>query len=261
MNASGLACRIRGPEHAPVVVLLHALATHSELWRPQWAVWSTVFKLVAIDLPGHGASPAPAAPLRMDGYAARVGAALDELGVQRAAVVGLSLGGMVAQAMALRDAARIRALVLAHTTARTPGAVRELWAQRLAQFERDGLEAQVQPTLARWFTADFARDHPMTMEWVARQIRSTTPAGYATAIGAIQDLDHFDRLGEIALPTLVVAGDSDLAVPPQSASAMVDRLPRAELLMLADAAHLGNVQQPLAFTEVVGRFLTRSLAD
>jgi len=255
MNAGRLACHVAGDARAPAVVLLHSLATHSEIWRPQLAVWSTLFRVVRIDLPGHGASPLPPGPLALADHAALVEYVLDDLAIERAALVGLSLGGMVAQAIALRSPSRVRSLVLAHTSARTIPAVREVWQQRLAQFERDGLESQVAPTLARWFTKPFADASPLTMDWVARQIRATSPAGYAAAIRAIQGLDHLDRLGEIAAPTLVVAGDSDAAVPPQAASAIVACLRRADLLVLKDAGHIGNVQQPLAFTEAVGRFL------
>jgi len=255
VSAGPLACRVFGEPWAPPVVLLHSLATHSEIWRPQLAVWSTTFRLVCIDLPGHGASPAPTGPLALADLAGLVHAVLDELAVARAAVVGLSLGGMVAQAMALGAPSRVRSLVLAHTSARTAPELREVWQQRLQQCEQHGIESQVEPTLARWFTKAFAGASPMTMDWVARQIRTTSPAGFATAIGAIQGLDHLDRLAEIALPTLVVAGDADAAVPPQAASAMAARMPRAELFVLKDAGHIGNVQQPLLFTEAVGRFL------
>jgi 3-oxoadipate enol-lactonase len=258
MIAAGLFCRVAGPAEAPAVVLLHALATHGELWLPQWPVWSMAFRLVAIDLPGHGMSPAPQAPMTLADHAGQVADALDALGIERAAVVGLSLGGMVAQALALRQPGRVRSLVLAHTTARTLPAVREIWDTRLAQFEREGLEKQVEPTLGRWFTPAFATASPMTMAWVARQIRATSPAGYTGAIRAIQGLDHFDRLGAITVPALVVAGDADAAVPLHAASALAERLPHAKLFVLKDAGHLGNVQQPVAFTEAVGGFLMRT---
>jgi 3-oxoadipate enol-lactonase len=256
--AGGLFCHVAGPADSPAVVLLHALATHGELWRPQWPAWSMAFRLIAIDLPGHGMSPAPTAPMTLADYAERVAVALDELGIESASIVGLSLGGMVAQALALRQPGRLRSLVLAHTTARTLPALREIWDERLAQFERDGLEKQIEPTLGRWFTPAFAGATPMTMEWVAGQIRATSPAGYASAIRAIQGLDHFDRLGQITIPTFVVAGDADSAIPLPAASALAERLPRAQLFVLKDAGHLGNVQQPIAFTEAVGSFLMRT---
>jgi 3-oxoadipate enol-lactonase len=258
VSAGQLACHVDGPAHAPVLVLLHALATHSEIWRPQLAAWSTAFRVVRIDLPGHGASPPPAGPMDLAAYATQVGEALDALAIERATLVGLSLGGMVAQAMALQQPQRVQALVLAHTSARTEPAVREVWQRRFEQFERHGLQRQVAPTLERWFTRTFAAACPLTMDWVAAQIRTTSPAGYAAAVQAIQALDHLDRLADIPVPALVIAGDCDAAVPPPLAAGLAARLRRAELLVLEDAGHLGNVQQPLRFTEAVGRFVQQA---
>jgi 3-oxoadipate enol-lactonase len=259
MKHDGLVFHVEGPADAPPVVLLHPIATHSEIWRPQMAAWSTTFRVVRVDFPGHGESAAPSRPMAMADYANDVCEVLDELKIECAAVVGLSLGGMVAQAMALSHSKRVQALVLAHTSARTEPAVQEIWERRFEQFERCGIEAQVEPTLERWFTRAFARACPMTVNWVAGQIRATSAAGYSTAIRAIQRLDHRDRLAQITVPTLVVAGDCDTAVPPSAASAMADRIPGAELLVLQDAGHIGNVQQPLVFTEAVGRFLEAAL--
>ena len=145
-----LAYHVDGPHDAPVLVLLHAIATHSALWLPQLGPWSARWRVVRIDLPGHGASAPPAGSLTLADYARQVYDVLDELAVERAAFVGLSLGGMVAQAFALAYPERMGALVLAHTTARTEQAVRELWQRRLEHFELAG------PTLDRWFTRAFA---------------------------------------------------------------------------------------------------------
>lgn len=255
----GLACRIDGPHDAPPVVLLHAIATHSDLWQPQLAVWSSVFRIVRIDLPGHGSSAPPQTALTIADYAAQLRDALDDIGIQQAAIVGLSLGGMVAQAFALAYPQRTRLLVLAHTSARTEPAVRERWQHRLEQMEQHGIAAQAATLLERWFTAPFAAASPLTLAWLTQQIRSTSPDGYAAAIRAIQGLDHHERLREIRVPTLVVAGEDDTAVPLAAAAAVAERIPGARLAVLKDAAHLGNVQQPVVFTELVGDFLRKTL--
>jgi 3-oxoadipate enol-lactonase len=247
--------QLDGPAGAPVVVALHAIATHRALWTAQAAVWSSTWRVLRLDLPGHGASPGPSADLSLADYADQVVAVLDEAQVPRGAFVGLSFGGMIAQAIALGHPQRVTALVLAHTSARTEAPVREIWERRLGQFQRHGLAAQVEPTLDRWFTRSFAQASPLTLRWVGEQIAATSPAGYASAVRAIQALDHLDRLAEVRVPTLVIAGEADAAVPPAAAAALADRIPGAELVVLPHAAHLGNVEQPVAFTETVGRFL------
>lgn len=259
MNTARLFHRVHGPDGAPVVVLLHPLATHSALWQPQLPAWSGRFRVVCVDLPGHGRSPVLPDVTTLSQYADEVRHVLDALGVDRAALVGLSLGGMVAQAFALAWPERTRALVLAHTSARTEPAVRDLWSTRLQQAADEGMAEQVPAILGRWFPADFAAVAPMTLQWVSEQIASTPFDGYAAAIGAIQRLDHLDLLHRITAPTLVVAGERDAAAPPALARLMADRLPHATLTTLPGAGHIGNVQLPLAFTETVGAFLVQSL--
>ncbi|MGS5086163.1 alpha/beta fold hydrolase [Hydrogenophaga sp. A37] len=259
MNTARLFHRVHGPDGAPVVVLLHPLATHSDLWLAQLPAWTTRFRVVCVDLPGHGRSPVLPEVTTLSQYAGEVRQVLDAIGVDRTALVGLSLGGMVAQAFALDWPERTRALVLAHTSARTEPAVRDLWSTRLQQAAGEGLAAQVPAILGRWFPAGFAASAPMTLQWVAAQIESTPFAGYAAAIGAIQRLDHLDQLHRITAPTLVVAGELDAAAPPALARLMADRLPTATLNTLPGTGHIGNVQQALAFTETVGAFLVQSL--
>jgi 3-oxoadipate enol-lactonase len=259
MKRPTLHFRDDGATDAPAVMLLHSLATHSELWAPQRPVWSQAFRLISVDLPGHGASPGLPGPTTLDGMADEVVEVLNFLGIERVAAVGLSLGGMVAQAMALRHGHRIRALVIAHAGARTDATVREIWNQRIAQFESADMDALCQSTLQRWFPRDFAERAPLTLAWVEGLIRATQPSGYVAAIHAIQGLDHLDRLGAIAIPTLVVAGQADAAVPAAVAGQLVERLPNAQLRLLEGTGHLGNVQAPTVFAEEVGEFLLRTL--
>jgi len=250
-----LSWQIDGPAEAPVVMALHAIATHRVLWTAQAAVWSSNMRVLRVDLPGHGASEAPAAPMSLDEYADAVVGVLDEAQVTKASFVGLSFGGMISQAVALRYPDRVRSLVLAHTSARTDAAVREIWERRLEQVNRHGLVAQVEPTLDRWFTRSFATASPMTLGWVGDQIRATSPQGFISAVRAIQSLDNLQQLHKVRMPTLVLAGDEDVAVPPAAAAVMSQQIPGSELVILSKAAHLGNVERPTVFSEIVGRFL------
>lgn len=258
---STLACRVEGPETAPAVVLLHSIATDASVWRLQVPVWSQSLRLISVDLPGHGLSPQHGGDPRLDDFAAALAVTLDTLKVGRATFVGLSLGGMVAQALALQRPQQVRSLVLAHTSAQTPHTVREIWTSRLAGLEDYGMAGQVQGTLARWFTSEFAAAAPLTLDWIAGLVRRTPPDGYAAAVHAIQWLDYLDRLPQIAARVLVVAGAQDTAAPPMVASAMAQRLPRAELHVIDRCAHLGNVEQATVFTERVGAFLLATATD
>lgn len=254
-----LAHQVHGSVNDQPVVLLHALATSSALWEPQLPAWSAQFCVVCIDLPGHGKSAMMPSVSSMAGYALSVKEVLDHLGIDRAAFVGLSLGGMVAQAFALAYPKRTSALVLAHTSARTNSAGCEIWARRLDQFNEDGLVAQIPSILERWFPREFSEDSPMTLGWIADQIAATHPEGYAAAIRAIQQLDHFDTLKAIRVPVLVLAGEVDVAAPSSVATAIAEQIDGARMVVMPGVAHLGNVQQPVLFTETVGGFLRGAL--
>lgn len=259
MASPVLFARDEGPRDGPAVVLLHSLATSGALWDPQASIWAESWRVIRIDLPGHGRSPGGSEDGALGAMADRVAATLDALDVARWSLVGLSLGGMVAQAIALRTPDRVAAMVLAHCGARTDAAVREIWNRRLAQLEAGGMAGQVAPTLERWFPVEFVRQFPLTMEWVGGMIRRTPRVGYEAAIRAIQGLDHVEALRTLRVPALIVAGTEDTAVPPQAAEALSGVLPNAELDVLEGVGHIGNVQAPGRFTERVGAFLRQSI--
>ncbi|HEX7081279.1 MAG TPA: alpha/beta fold hydrolase [Gammaproteobacteria bacterium] len=246
-----------GPANAPAVVLLHSLATSSAMWAPQLPIWSEHFRIVNVDLPGHGACPPPDGALTFSGLGAAVCALLDARSIPAAAVVGLSLGGMTAQAFAIEHPERVRALVLAHTLAFATDAMRRTWDERIASVEALGMDGQVESTIERWFTPEFRTAAPLTTAWIARMIRATDPRGFAAAGRAIQSLDHLERLAAVTAPALVVAGKHDPGAPPAAAEAMAAKLRRSELTLL-ESSHLGNVEQATAFTETVGAFLERT---
>lgn len=247
--------QIDGPPSAPAVVLLHAIATHHGLWAPQIPVWSTRFRILSIDFPGHGASEPRSQINSIDAYADALAQVLIKESIETATLVGLSLGGMVAQAFGLMFPERVRSLALCNTSARTPPQMHEVWSQRKQDALQHGMTKQAPATLARWFTPGFAESAPLHVARIAEMIESTTVAGYVAAIEAIQGLDLLDELPGLRMPVLVVAGRDDKAATPEIANAMSERLSDSSLVILDGAAHLSNVEQPVAFTETVGAFL------
>ena len=258
-NVGGTQVRIDGAQDAPVVVLCHALSTDLSLWDFQVAVWARFFRVVRYDLRGHGRSQAPAGEYGLDEMANDVTGLLDHLEVERAAFVGLSLGGMVGQLLALKSPQRLTALVLAETNARTPDALKGMWQQRIAGAIAGGMETQVEGSLARWFTPEFRAASPMTVAWIASLIRQTQAAGFIASCQAIEQLDLLDRLAQLRVPTLVVAGELDQAAPVANLQVIAERIPGARYIAIDKAAHLGNIEQATVFTEQVGAFLQEHL--
>lgn len=241
-----------GSDAAPPVVLLHAIATSGAMWRPQIQALASAYRVIALDLPGHGRSEAfPARPEIAD-YADAVLDTLEALGVQRAAVVGLSFGSMIAQHIAAVAPERVAALVLSNGVAFAPDPVRAAWRERAAAAEREGMAAQVEGTLDRWFTPRF-RDEPAVQE-IGALVAETSLAGYVHAAGVIAALDNRALLPRIQAPTLVLAGEEDAAAPLNAVAEIARAVPNARFASL-QAGHLMNVQAASLYNAQLVDFL------
>ncbi len=250
-NGVDLFYDLTGPEEAPLVAFSNSLGTSLEMWDAQVRALGGRARCLRYDTRGHGRSPAVDAPATIDDLAADLAGLLDALGIGRAHVVGLSLGGMTGQAFAATYPARVERLVLMATAAIMGPA--SAWEERATAVRRDGMAAVVDAVMQRWFTPGFAGD--TRAQAVRRQILATEPRGYAVACGAIADMDLRGRLSSIAAPTLVLAGADDPATPVAKSEEIVAGIPGAELVVVPDAAHLLNVEQPDFVTERLVAFL------
>jgi 3-oxoadipate enol-lactonase len=240
---------LRGPGDAPVLVLSSSLGTTRELWRPQRRVLERHVRVLVYDHPGHGDSALPEVPTTVEALARPLHALLDELELGRVSICGLSLGGMVAVALALDAPERVERLVLACTSAHLPPP--DAWLERARVVRAAGMEAVADAVLERWFTPTFARENPHEVARARALLVSTSPEGYARACEAIAAWDVRDRLHELTPPTLVVAGADDPATPPAHAELLAERIPGARLHVLERAAHLANVERADSFTHAV----------
>lgn len=240
----------------PVVLLGPSLGTTGELWRDLAADLSRDHQVVSLDLRGHGRSPVPPGRYTIEGLAADVVATADELGLDRFAYVGLSIGGAVGQVLGLDHADRLSALVLCCTAPVFGDA--STWTDRAVQVRRDGLEALVEATTERWFTPAFRAERPEVVGWVMRQFRATPVEGYAGCCEALAHFDVTERLGQVAVPTRVVAGADDPGTPPEIGRRIAEAIPGADLVVLENAAHIANVAVPTAFNTAVREHLARA---
>ena len=251
-------CRLswaaQGPADAPALLLLNALGTTADLWQAQIAPFAAAFRVIRFDTRGHGRSDAPAGPYALDRLGRDALAVLDAAGAGRAHVCGVSLGGQIALWLAVYAPERVNGVVAANTGARI--GTTALWNQRIRDAGTLGMQALVEPAIARWFTPRFRRTDPETVDRFRRMLGGCSAAGYAGCCAALRDADLRDDLQRIARPTLVIAGADDNATPPASGRAIRGEVVGAELLAL-DAAHLANVERPDAFTAGVLAFLTR----
>jgi 3-oxoadipate enol-lactonase len=239
------------------IVLSHALGCDRMMWDGLAADLSAEHRVVTYDHRGHGASAAPPGAYTLDELADDAARVIDATAPpgERVVFIGLSMGGMVGQLLALRRPERVRALVLANTSSGYPAEAREVWRQRITTIEAQGLAAIADATMQRWFTEPFRAAQAATVARVRRRVVSQDPLGYIGCCHAISALDLTDRLPAIACPALVIAGAEDLGTPPAMAETIARQIPGAQYLLLPQASHQSVIEQPVAFTLAVRTFL------
>ena len=240
---------IDGPSDAPVVLLSNSLGSTLAMWDPQVPALAERFRVVRYDHRGHGGSPVPPGPYELADVASDALALLDRLGVERAHVCGLSLGGMVGMWLAIHAPERVGRLGLLCTSAKLGPP--SMWQERAATVRAEGTEAIADAGIGRWLTAGFAERHPDMAAALRAMIAGQPDEGYAELCGVIERMDLVADLGRIAAPTLVIAGAEDPATPPEHAERIAAAVPGARLEVLDGAAHLANVEQPEAVTALL----------
>jgi len=246
----------RNGEAAHTIVLSHALGQDGSMWDVVANELASTCRVICPDTRGHGRSQIPSEPLSMTELAADAARLIDELACSEPVIwVGLSMGGLIGQELALRFPDKVKALVLANTTSAYNPAGREAIAQRIATVESHGMQAISTPTMARFFSTTFREGQAATVARHQRLLEATDPEGYTACAAALCEADFSGKLQHIRVPTLVVAGSQDESTPVDVAMTLARSIPRAEMVTLQGCAHLSAVEQPHAFAEVLGEFV------
>jgi 3-oxoadipate enol-lactonase len=181
-------------------------------------------------------------------------ALLDRLGIERASLCGLSIGGMISMWVAAHAPERVNRLVLCCTSAHL--GPRESWLERAAIVRADGVQAVADPVLERWFTPGFARSHPDVIERMRAQLVGTPREGYAGCCEAIAAMDLTAELPSITAPTLVISAAEDPSIPPEHGRRIAELIPGARFELIQDARHIANIEQADVVTGLIEAFLT-----
>jgi 3-oxoadipate enol-lactonase len=241
---------VTGSEDAPVVLLGSSLGTALGMWAPQVEVLSERFRVVAFDHRGHGGSEVPDGPYAMGDLGGDVLELLDELGVEQASYVGISLGGTVGLWLAQNAPDRFHRFALICPPA-NPAANAQMWSERAAQVRAEGTQAIVEATLGRWFLPDFTE-----VEVVRQQFLDTPDEGYAGCCEALGSTDLTPGLADITAPVLLITADGDASVPPETVVPLAGAIPGAHLEVIENAAHLVSYSHP----EIVNPLLLAHLS-
>ena len=251
VNGTELYYELHGKEGAPWLILSHSLACTVRMWDPQIAAFKDRYRILAYDMRGHGGSVAVPGPYTLDMLADDVLALMRELKIDRARYVGLSIGGMIGQHLALKDPKRFEKMVLADTGhTQTPETLKQ-WEERIRIAQAEGMKPLVAGTMERWFTPAF-RDRPEAKR-IAELIAATPVAGYVGCGQAIMKLNTTARLKDIKLPVLAITGEADAAAG--GTKYIGEHVPGAKFVNIPQAAHIANIEQAEKFNQALRDFL------
>jgi 3-oxoadipate enol-lactonase len=244
---------LTGPEAGPVVCFTHSLASDSGMWAEQLPpLLAAGFRVLRLDMRGHGGSETVAGHYTMSALAGDVAAAIDALGLDRVHYVGLSIGGMIGQGFALEHGAKLRSLMLCDTLPSTLPDAKAAWAPRIeAVTKANSLASIADATMDRWFTGAFKPRNPQRWQQIRDTVAETSPSGFLGCAAAILDFDWVLGLRSLKVPTLVVCGGEDPGTPPAQNRRIAELVPGARYEEIANARHFPNVERAEAFNEIL----------
>jgi 3-oxoadipate enol-lactonase len=251
VNGTEIHYELQGKQGSSWLILSHSLACSTRMWDPQVTALKDRYCMLNYDMRGHGKSAAPAGPYTLDMLADDVLGLMKHLGIERAKYIGLSIGGMIGQHLALKEPKRFEKMVLADTGHTQPPEAIKQWEERIRIAQSQGMKPLVPGTMERWFTPAF-RDKPEARK-IADIVASTPVAGYVGCGQAIMKLNTTARLQDIKLPVLAITGESDAAAA--GTKYIGEHIPGAKFVAIAQAAHIANIEQPERFNQALRDFL------
>lgn len=243
---------LSGPEDGPVLVFANSLGCDFRLWDALLPLLPPSLRVLRYDKRGHGLSSCPKGPYSMGALVRDAEKLLDHLKLREVVFVGLSIGGMIAQGLAVKRLDLVRGLVLSNTAARIGQPA--MWTDRIAAVRQGGIEALADATMERWFTRDF-RATPEVIAW--RNMLTRQPIdGYTGCMAAISGTDFYTPTSGLRLPTLGIAGSEDGSTPPDMVRETTDLIPGSCFHLIRRAGHLPCVERPAEYAQALTGFLT-----
>ncbi len=242
-----------GAEGGPVVCITHSLASDSGMWAEQMPpLLQAGFRVLRIDMRGHGGSDPVAGDYTMKTLAGDVALVLDALSLPRVHYIGLSIGGMIGQAFAIEHGAKLISAMWSDTLPASPKGAADQWAQRMDTVRQaNSLEPLADPTMERWFTDAFKPRKPGRWKQIRDTVAATTPAGYLGCSAGIMNFDFTAQLPALHVPALVVCGADDPGTPASENRRLAGLVPGGRYEEIANARHFPNVEHPEAFNRIM----------
>ena len=242
-----------GPADGPAVCFAHALAADSGMWTEQVpALLSQGLRVLRVDMRGHGGSAPPADNVMLDELAGDIAMVIDALGIARVHFVGLSIGGMIGQALALRHADKVASLMLCESPPASLTNVAQIWAPRIAAVTAaKSCEPIADGTMERWLTPAFKARDPARWQQIRATVAATDPAGYLGCIHALSNFDFTKELPSLRVPAMALYGEDDAASSAEENERLASLIPGGRFVSFAGARHLPNVEAPERFNRIL----------
>jgi len=250
---TGIAYRVNGPSDGPALVFSNSLGTDHRLWDRQMSAVQDRCRVVRYEACGHGVSDPPRGPVTIERLGQNLIALLDHLEIERAIVCGSSLGGVIALWLSVNRPERVAGAVLANTGAKV--GTNESWDARIAAVRAGGTVAVRDHVVGRFLTPEFRERDRDTTALIAGMVEATNPDGYLAACEALRATDLRDDAKRVRVPVMIVGSERDESTPPALSRELHASIEGSELVMIANAAHLSNVEQPALFNAALQRFL------
>ena len=241
------------------VIFVNALGTDLRIWEPMATVLPGRLRRIRYDLRGHGLSEAAPGPFTIRELSGDLEALAEHLELERALVVGLSIGGLIAQDLAARRPDLAAGLALIATAARIGD--HGMWSQRIALVEERGIAALADGLMTRWFSAAFRRHRPEELALWRAMVCRQSQSGYLGCCAALRDADLTRATARLEQPALVIGGDEDGATPPDAVEALADLIPGARFELVQGAGHLPCVEHPRICAAMLLDFIERAGLD
>ena len=242
-----------GPREAPAIVFSNSLGTDFRIWDDVVDRLGPRFRFVRYDKRGHGLSDAPPAPYTLEDHVSDISALMDHLNVSKAVIVGLSVGGMIAQALAIERPDLVRALVLCDTGHKIGTA--ERWNARIDAIRDVGIAGIAPQILEMWFSAAYRTNDLASFAAYRNMLVRTPVEGYVGTVTAIRDADLTQSTSRLAIPVLSVVGDEDGATPPDLVRELAELISGAQFEIIRAAGHLPCIEQPVRLAGLISDFL------
>lgn len=239
------------------IVLIHGVSTTADNWNKVIPLLPRDRPVISYDLRGHGASGAPEPPWTAEDFARDHAELLDALDLEQTDLVGCSLGGIIAQAIAISYPERVRRLVLVSSVAGRTAEESERALARLHRIENNTIEEIARESVERWHTPEYIEAHPEIRDEVLQQLQRLDREHYAAAYRVLATTDHADRLGEISAPTVAITGEGDIGSTPRMSELIGERVRDGRSIVVRGAKHSLLSEEP----ELVARVITEHFAD